>query len=259
MEQKGDDISGNILPFHVLVHCFSYLLPYDAYFLSQVCRWYWRILREDVALRAQLHRNFRLRLFLTNSSGPAHALDKGNFPHVELFLRARKLTPFTAIHWALVRNNMPLLELAIAYEPTRPLTSSEVLWMCKQSIYWGHLHILQYMYREQLVPHTKTAYDTIMRAATQVGMLHIMQWAYEDWDAENGGGTIDEEAWRGVSLLTVEVVQWLYEQGALGHNELHHIKSPKHHYSNAVKEWANRTLDSIRVQKRRQNRYRQHR
>src|SRR6185295_3678544 len=51
------EISGDILPFDLLVETLSYLTPTDAGLAAQVCRWWQQLLARDDRLRKQVTHN----------------------------------------------------------------------------------------------------------------------------------------------------------------------------------------------------------
>src|SRR4029079_513747 len=50
-------ISGDILPWHILVEMLSYLKPTEAWNAAQVCRWWPQLLKGDWRLNEQVQRN----------------------------------------------------------------------------------------------------------------------------------------------------------------------------------------------------------
>jgi hypothetical protein len=217
-------ISGDILPFHVLMQVFSYLEPYEAYFLSQVCRWWRDIVRGDAPLRAQMERNlFQHReVHIRQYPGAVHwAIGHGYLTHVAWFMSHGMLRPLSAMQWAIHRGrDLALLETVTAHLSVHysDIPQQELMWAMDRLIADGALDMVQHMYRQQWIPwYSPPVYEAIMCSAAKHNQLAIMQWVYGKWNnsgrgREQLGEDILNEALYGFRK-SPEMAQWLYDEG----------------------------------------------
>jgi hypothetical protein len=173
-------VNGAIVPFDLLVLILSFLCPYDASWVRNVCAWWRSILLQDHKLRAQIERNYVLQRIVTDGRltilrGPQYAAWKGYNRHLLHYYEHCVTRCSGSLEYCVRAGHLHTLTLLldIALVPSAlPITN-----LCVTAAKHGHLPILREFHRRKLIhgPHNNHHF---MREALRRADLPMIQWIH---------------------------------------------------------------------------------